>query len=110
MFSKFKEKLAGFKESLSTKIQEKVKKEEKPPEPLEEGPEVIETSEEQTPVEAVAASKSTKSLVQAAKEKPSRVRVEAKTEVKAKPENNKTKENKKQGQAIFSGQGQVPGL
>jgi len=101
LFSKFKEKLAGFKESLSTKIQEKVKKEEKPPEPLEEGPEVIETSEEQTPVEAVAASKSTKSMVQAAKEKPSRVRVEAKTEVKAKPENNKTKENKNKGRLSF---------
>jgi fused signal recognition particle receptor len=99
LFSKFKEKLAGFKESLSTKIQEKVKKEEKPSGPVEEGPEVIETSEKQTPVEEVATSKSTKSMVQAAKEKPSGAKTEAKTE--AKPENNKSKENKNKGRLSF---------
>jgi len=99
LFSKFKEKLAGFKESLSTKIQEKVKKAEKPSGPVEEGPEVIEISEKQTPVEAVATSTSTKSMVQAAKEKPSGAKAEAKTE--AKPENNKTKENKNKGRLSF---------
>jgi fused signal recognition particle receptor len=101
LFSKFKEKLAGFKESLSSKIQEKVKKEEKPSVLVEEGLEVLVTSEEQMPVEEVAVSKSTKSMVQAVKEKPSRARVEAKTE--AKPENNKTKENKNKGRLSFLG-------
>ena len=83
MFSKFKEKLAGFKESLSSKIQEKVKREEKPPVPVEEEQEILDTSDEQAPAEEVAASKSGKSVIQAVREKPS----QAKTEAKAKPEN-----------------------
>jgi len=83
LFSKFKEKLAGFKESLSSKIQEKVKREEKPPVPVEEEQEILDTSDEQAPAEEVAASKSGKPVIQAVREKPS----QAKTEAKAKPEN-----------------------
>lgn len=83
MFSKFKEKLAGFKESLSSKIQEKVRREEKPPVPVEEEQEILDTSDEQAPAEEVAASKSGKPVIQAVREKPS----QAKTEAKAKPEN-----------------------